>query len=73
MSQLAPPPASLQGPSPPLEQLQALMDLELALLARAVGESLPIELADRVLGLRARRAALAQQLGAEPGFSEPGF
>jgi len=69
MLQLAPPPASLQAPPPasPLEQLQALEELELALLARGVGENLPIELADRVLSLRARRAALAQQLGVELG------
>ena len=67
MLQLAPPPATLQAPptASPLEQLDALANAELALLARAVGESLPCELVDRVLELRARRVALAQRLGVE--------
>jgi hypothetical protein len=63
MLQLAPPPASLPAsPSSALEQLDALVNAELALLARAVGEHLPVELADRVLAVRARRAALEAQL-----------
>jgi hypothetical protein len=68
MLQLAPPLASLPAPPPitPLEQLDALMNAELALLARAVGEHLPAELADRVLELRSRRAQRAQRLGVEP-------
>ncbi len=68
MLQLAPPPASAFAapPASALEQLDALANLELALLARAVGEHLPAELADRVLDLRARRAALAQRLGVAP-------
>jgi hypothetical protein len=40
-----------------------LEDRDLALLAHGVGEHLPIELAERVLGLRARRAALVASLG----------
>jgi hypothetical protein len=35
-----------------------LEDRELALLAHGVGDHLPIELAERVLALRAQRAAL---------------
>ena len=67
MLQLAPPPATLPAPptASPLEQLDALANAELALLARAVGEHLPAELADCVRELRARRAALAQRLGVE--------
>jgi len=40
-----------------------LEDRELALLAHGVGDHLPIELAERVLALRARRTALAASLG----------
>jgi hypothetical protein len=40
-----------------------LEDRELALLAHGVGDHLPIELAERVLALRAQRAALATSLG----------
>jgi hypothetical protein len=40
-----------------------LEDLELALLAHGVGDHLPIELAERVLALRAQRAMLAASLG----------
>ncbi len=45
-------------PSSPLAQLRALQDAELRLLAQATGEHLASELADRVLKLRARRAAI---------------
>jgi hypothetical protein len=64
MLQLAPPPAALQAPPTPsaLEQLDALVNAELALLAHAVGESLPVELVERVLAVRARCAALAAEL-----------
>jgi hypothetical protein len=58
MLQLASPSVTLGAPSPssPLEQLHALADRELALLAHGVGDHLPIELAERVLTLRAQRA-----------------
>jgi hypothetical protein len=63
MLQLAPPPALHdRTPITPVEQLDALLNAELALLARAVGEHLPVELADRVLAVRARRAALEAAL-----------
>ena len=42
----------------PLEQLVALQDAELRLLAHAIGDHLPPELAERVLELRARQAEL---------------
>jgi len=45
-------------PPSPLEQMRALQDAELRLLAQATGEHLAPELADRVLELRARRAAI---------------
>lgn len=60
---LAPP-----SPNPTLPLLPAtlelaeLADAELRLLARAVGEHLPVELADRVLELRVRRARLEAAL-----------
>jgi hypothetical protein len=60
-------PAARRPPGPaavtPLGQLDALVNPELALLARAVGEHLPVELAERVLAVRARRAALEAALG----------
>jgi hypothetical protein len=42
-----------------------LEDRELALLAHGVGDHLPIELAERVLELRMRRATLAASLALE--------
>jgi hypothetical protein len=48
-------------PPSPLAQLRALQDAELRLLAQATGEHLAPELADRVLELRARRAAIWSQ------------
>jgi hypothetical protein len=57
-------PPSSASPSPsPREQVLLLEDRELALLAHGVGEHLPSELAERVLALRAQRAALAASLG----------
>lgn len=59
---LAPPklePGRLElEPPSPLAQLRALHDAELRLLAQATGDHLAPELADRVLELRARRAAI---------------
>jgi hypothetical protein len=58
------PPASSASPQrSPHEEVLLLEDLELALLAHGVGDHLPIELAERVLALRAQRAMLAASLG----------
>jgi hypothetical protein len=46
----------------PLQELQALQDAELRLLAQATGEHLPRELVERVHDLRARQAELAARL-----------
>jgi hypothetical protein len=53
----ASPPSSLRA------QILVLGDRELALLAHGVGDHLPVELAERVLALRAERAALESCLG----------
>jgi hypothetical protein len=58
------PPVSSASPAPsPREQVLLLEDRELALLAHGVGDHLPIELAERVLAVRAQRAALVASLG----------
>jgi hypothetical protein len=59
MLRFAPPAASVLAPSSTsaLAQFDALLNVELALLARAVGEHLPVELADRVLAVRPARRA----------------
>lgn len=69
--QLAAPSACRDALAPlsPWEQLDALANTELALLACAIGAHLPVELVDRVLAVRARRAALARQLGLELAVS----
>ncbi len=46
------------GPPSPTLELERLADVELGLLAQAVGDHLAPELADRVLRVRARRAQL---------------
>ena len=51
------------APVTPLEQLQALQDSELRLLAHAIGDHhLPAGLSERVLELRARQAELVSYL-----------
>jgi hypothetical protein len=63
-SSSADPPASSASPQrSPHEEVLLLEDLELALLAHGVGDHVPIELAERVLALRAQRAMLAASLG----------
>jgi hypothetical protein len=58
------PPASFAcAPASPREEALYLEDRELALLAHGVGDHLPIELVERVLALRAQRAALTASLG----------
>lgn len=57
MLQLLPSP-TVSSPVTPIEQLAALQDAELRLLAHAIGDHLPAELAERALELRARQAEL---------------
>ena len=56
--QLVPSPTTVPSPVTPLEQLVALQDAELRLLAHAIGDHLAAELVERVLELRARQAEL---------------
>jgi hypothetical protein len=55
--QLVPSPTD-PSPVTPLEQLVALQDAELRLLAHAIGDHLAAELVERVRDLRARQAEL---------------
>jgi hypothetical protein len=67
---LVPPPGSAPASPPrsPREQLLILEDRKLALLARGVGDHLPIELVERMLALRAERVALEASLGLDAGL-----
>jgi hypothetical protein len=70
MLRLVPPLSSSPASPPPFssrEQLLALADRELALLAHGVGDHLPIELVERVLALRAERAALEASVALDGG------
>jgi hypothetical protein len=60
--QLVPSPTTVPSQVTPLEQLVALKDAELRLLAHAIGDHLAAELVERVLDLRARQAELLPHL-----------